>query len=244
MSQGLKRKRALTKRSEGQLKRMRIGPVGSIASKVSTRRRSSARGIENKYLDVQTQVQTTSSTASINVINGVALGDAGYQRDGREVTNLSLELTVYYEPAVAANTTYFARALVVWDASPNGVLPAIGDILQLVQSTGAVTSDPLSYPNQDFRKRFTILRDHRALLPTSNAVAGGGFEVTGTPSSNSETQWKWHIPLKGIQTDYTGTGSLIANIMTGALYFIHLNQDSSMVSDWNIVWNSRLKFNA
>jgi len=237
----LKRKR--TTGAMGQLKRQR-SVVDQIGAKVAVKRRSVSRGLESKYMDVQTQIQTTSSTASLNVINGVALGDGSYQRDGREVTNISLDLTVYYEPAVAANTTYFARAFVVWDASPNLVLPAIADILQLVQSTGAVTTDPLSYPNQDNRKRFTILRDHRVLLPTTNAVAGGGFEVNGTPSSNSETQWKWHIPLKGIQTDYSGTGSLISNIHSGALYFIHLNQDSSLITDWNIVWNSRLKFNA
>lgn len=240
MSQGSLKRKRLTKRSEGQLKRMRLGPVASIEAKVSVRRR---RGVEEKkYLDVQTQVQATSTTAVINIINGVATGDQAWNRDGREINNLSLELTAYYEPAVASNTLYFARAMVVWDASPNLVLPAIADILQMTDSTGTLTSDPLSYPNQDNRKRFTVLRDHRTLLPTSNTVAGGGFEVTGNPSSDNQLQWKWHIPLKGIQTDFTGTGSLIANIASGALYFIHLSQDSTLISDWQIIWNSRLKF--
>lgn len=238
----MKRKRVSVNSIQSRRKKPRLGPVESISAKVALKKRRINTTEERKYLDVQTQVQTTSTTASINVVNGVASGENGWNRDGREIQNLSLELTAYYAPAAASNDLYFARAMVVWDAAPGGTLPGISRILQMVDNAGTTTTDPLALPNQDNKKRFTILRDHRVLLPTSNTIAAGGFEVNANPSSNNELVWKWHIPLKGIVTEFTGTGAVIANITQGALYFIHFNQDSSLISDWNIIWSSRLKY--
>jgi len=93
-------------------------------------------------------------------------------------------------------TSSALRLLVVYDHSPNGVLPAITDII--------TTNDVNGVNNLNNSDRFLILKDFYpySMVPLNVAIAESFFKSMGA----------------GLQQVWSGTGGTIADITTGAIY--------------------------
>lgn len=238
----LKRKATATKGSKRTKRRKLV--IDNVAAKISLQGGAYSRRMEAKYVDIATIQQPLTSTPSINLVNVTTVGSNSYQRVGREQFNDFITIKGYIRPSTAASDNFYTRLALVWDSAPNGVTPSYGDIFQTLDQLGIPTSDPLSGPNMNNRKRFTVLRDQTLLLPTSQSFGSGAFGVDGnTCTENNNMHFKWYIPLKGIPTEYKGDSISYSDVVYGALWFIHVNQDPALLSqDWDILWTSRLKF--
>jgi len=153
-----------------------------------------ARGNEKKFMDVQLLYTSWNvSNSYIVLLNGVATGTDYNTRIGREVTMRST-----YQRMFISDPTNIqqVRCMLVYDKQPTGVLPAITDILEY--------NDANSPNNLNNRDRFTIISD----------------KVYTTSPQGTEIRFvKKYKKLRTVTT-YNNTGNGIADISTGALYFV------------------------
>lgn len=192
------------------------------------------RAAEVKGVDVALSVNpvlyTTNTSGNFILINPVQQGDGPQNRDGREIVlkNLRLKLSLvgkHYVEAVTGDVYGGScRVVVVWDRSPNGVLPNFDYVFGQVSQSGvnsATWATPLNYI---YMSRFKVLRDMQVDFhpPGGNAMLPG-VANTGTQGRiYNEINIDEFIPFKAgkYKTVYAGTADplTISNIGTGALY--------------------------
>jgi len=132
----------------------------------------------------------------LSFIAGIATGTSAGQRVGRKTLLKSL-LVRWNTSYASANS---ARLMVVYDHSPNGVLPLITDILNINSLNGI--------NNLDNSDRFIILKDFylNTQIPDGQLFKAESFFL------------KWPEGLQQVWTA-AGTGT-IADCTTGALYIM------------------------
>lgn len=149
---------------------------------------------EKKFIDTNTVYTAWNvSRTYIVLLNGVATGTDYNTRIGREVT-----MSSYYHRMFISDTTNIqqVRCMLVYDKQPAGALPAITDILQY--------NDANSPNNLNNRDRFIVVSD----------------KVYTTSPQGVEIKFvKKYKKLRTVTT-YNNTGNGIADIATGALYFV------------------------
>lgn len=153
-----------------------------------------ARGQEKKFIDTNVVYNAWNVNRSyIVLLNGVATGTDYNTRIGREVTMKSYYLRMFITDATNIQQV---RCMLVYDKQPAGVLPAITDILQYNNA-----NSPNNLNNRD---RFVIVSD----------------KVYTTSPQGTEIRFvKKYKKLRTVTT-YNNTGNGIADIATGALYFV------------------------
>lgn len=169
---------------------------------------------ELKYNDtiLSSQYNCVLPSSTILLVNGLAVGDDDTNRDGRRVYNDHVEVRgdFYYSSAVSAHAVDQVRGILVYDKQPNGAAPAVTDIL-------AGTGNPDCPYNMNNSGRFDILWDKCWGLP---------YVPAATTAMVKFPILKEIIPVKR-STQYSGTGSTIANIATGSLYLIWIGSQAS-----------------
>jgi len=148
----------------------------------------------------------------ISELNCVTQGAASYQRIGNKILMKSLDLRFNVYMAGTAAAYNGVRYLVIYDSSPNGAFPAYTDIF-----SDNISGTPSFHSkiNMANRARFTVLRDR--MLPMTAGTVTGFLTVKEYIKLKHETQFK------------TTTGA-IADITTGALYFVAFATVSSSAS--------------
>jgi len=167
------------------------------------------------------------------LMNGMPEGTAVNERVGRQITVKSIELRGYFV-CIASTTQRVIRVAVVYDRSPNGVMPTYTDIFR--PQTGALLTNlslPVYPPNLNNRARFDILYD------CQHTTSGGSSSTTNTYPSP-------HFDIKidaVLGTVYMGSGALIGSIQGGALYIVFA--DSTEVVNprtFDVYWTTRVRY--
>jgi len=183
-------KRAKKSRDSGSsTKRSRSkGPSGGVKAMdyvyAAAPRGGPPRGPEKKAVDNAVAVYEFNDTGTIGHIGGTVPGSGRWQRIGRQMNYRSVHIkgTIYIAtPNVGTVSNEYARLVLVYDKSPNGSTPSMGDILADVDSAGAVTTNSFSGLNLNNSKRFLILRDGRFCLP-----GNAGAQAMTLTSTNTE----------------------------------------------------------
>lgn len=166
----------------------------------------------------------TGTNANVTLLNVVQEGTSFYQRVGRKIEMKSLHIKGYIIPQAIANTAPdFIQWAVVYDRQPSlaAALPIYSSIFQDVSAAGAAVSSVWASVNLDDRDRYVVLRNKRIWMPTNTAVAGTN------PSQNliqtgEQLMINEFIKLGNLTSQYGPTANpiTIANIATGALYFV------------------------
>lgn len=160
-----------------------------------------------KFKDLANAAYNMDTTGSITLIpDAIAVGAGENQRLGSQIILKSL----WCRGTATSNTTTdvtSGSALIVWDKTPNLLLPAITAILD--------SANYRSFPLDAARRRFTILKRL-------------DFEFSGnrtTPATGKENQnVSFFLPLpKGAVMEYNdaiATTGAITTVVSGALYLV------------------------
>jgi len=175
---------------------------------------------EKKNIDVSGTCASAAANTWSNLLflNPIVQGTAIGQRVGRKVILKSL--LVRWQATQGAVGSY--RIMVVYDHSPNGALPVIGDILLNAGALGQNASNNLA--NND---RFLILRD---FYPRSTITDG---------QNGQSDSFFVRFPDGGLQNVWTDaiTGA-IADCTTGAIYIMAV----SWAGTNNVILTSRIRY--
>lgn len=99
--------------------------------------------------------------------------------------------------------------MIIYDAQANGATPAITDILQ-----NGTYESPMNLNNRD---RFRVLADKFYAMGANNYTTG--TLVAGSPMPRICSIFKKFR----LETIYSGTGSTVASIQSGAFYLLVIN---------------------
>jgi hypothetical protein len=175
-------------------------------------------GIEKKFIE-NVQAVANLATAGIFLVNGVIIGNDFNNRVGREIKMKSLYMRLSAANLVDQESTL--RIMLVYDKQPNGVGPAITDIL---------TSADVNAPNNlNNRERFIVITDK---VRTCSTAAQRSFWIKKYKPLNTSTQ-------------YSGSGATIASIATGAMYLILIPQVTSTgapSANYSVGYQVRVRF--
>lgn len=113
---------------------------------------------EFKLIDTYAGAQYTYNTGLGNffLLNGVSQGDGQSSRDGRIITNRSVQLKLLFRAAGLANIRSNVRWILFIDLEPHGVPPVATDLLDTATTSPGLL---LASRNLDNRNRFIILKD-------------------------------------------------------------------------------------
>lgn len=172
---------------------------------------------ERKVGDIN-QSQESSDQGLINFVNNIAGGNENTQRIGIQHVNLSSLLTANVDINGGIVPTN-VKCWLVWDKSPNGLQMTFA---QLLQSVGAATT---SARNLQFSLRFRVLWSRSITLDIFNQ--NKRFKVFKRMRLKS----RWLSPVNGI-----------ANLQTGALYFLHISDIDALDNPPIVDFSHRLRF--
>jgi len=193
---------------------------------------------EVRTLDVP-QTTTTLSAVPIGIpLNVCQSGTAIWQRDGNIINMKSLKLRGQIVN-IATTVQSSMRILVVYDNMNNGTIPPITTILQNIDQNGAATTGVFTELSPMQRDRFKIIRDIQVLLPSVTNTAGvltNDFILESTQDFSVNTYMK----LGGLQAFFSSnsTPAVIGDLTKGGLFLFVIGLNTN----WNFVWNSRLRF--
>lgn len=197
-----------------------------VSSAVAVPPRTTPRGWpagpEWKFKD--TPVLTTINTVfGVSLLNGLRTGTSSSERIGQKVLMRTLELRLFMQ-AKPGSTTQWTRCMVVLDRQPNGIYPALTDVL--------VSQDVYAPRNLSFRKRFKILWDKVLILNQT---------TTGSPNSvfrKSFLNFKFPILV-----DYNQfiTGA-ITDITSNSLLFLFFGQNPLGATDATMYMYGRMRY--
>lgn len=192
---------------------------------------------EYKFVDTSLGIGTSGGYSTLNpgtaptfqLLNGLQLGTAAYQRIGNKIAMKSLYWSVAFglqssdaDPATDTGINNVpVRFMIVYDKQANGVLPTLGDLLSGFSGIGNATArafDVNSPNNLNNRDRFIVLADKRFILQT------------GGPSSRYIKKYK----RLNTSVSYKSGATVgdISDITSGSLFCVYYRDaDLSGVTD-------------
>lgn len=223
------------KATRAQMRRVQYASSRSVARRPPTV--VSRGGTEIKQVDFELSPAavpeqgsaglTFTTGGSINVVNLVKTGSGFYNRVGRKVTlrSLRVKFTLADEMAASSETqAAHLRILVVYDTSPNGVLPLVSDILQDINQDGGTSTSWVSDLNQNNRDRFRILRDMNSERPEVYNDVNNVRTSSGVVDQQFGTEYfdEYIKTVRGWDTCYKSDASpiTIADCSSGAVYVV------------------------
>lgn len=197
----------------------------SIYSKYAT---PSIKGPTVKRMDValanQNYAATGTSAGAVALCLGIAQGDGENQRDGIHIRlkDITFRGEIFAAPAGSGYVdSDVLRTMLVYDRSPNGVLPNFTEIVYNNGTAGSSSIDPPSFRNRD---RFLILRDwlHSTNDFTATVAAGVPTYTSHGPLENATPMvFKAYKNFKfQLDTKYLGNSAAIGSIQAGAIYVV------------------------
>lgn len=208
------------------------GRIGDPGHRSSTK--------ELKAIDFNQATFAMDTTASFQLLNGVAEGTDFNNRVGRRVRLKNVKLDWWYSPTGLASAADFYRHIVFYDKQPNGATPSLADVLTSINSSGTASSTAQDYMNLNNRDRFQILLDERIAVPEGTAVATG---QTAVIYGSEKLRVSRFIDLKSLKTQFNGTSGTIASISTGSLYFMSVSLiNANTAYPFNCQFASRVRY--
>lgn len=230
------------------------GTTGSYGNTgvVTTR----SRGGEVKSMDVissnlavtRTADWTFNQTALIVPINCVTPGSSSWNRIGRKIALKSVHINGNLSVANANNeilNPQYCRMILIYDKSPNGALPNIGDIIQ-DQPQGALDThytDWLSGLNLNNKDRFEFIRDAKWTLPCGNTSIGAVSPGIITATSD-KLNMNVYVKLRDRETHFKGDSAPggIGDIATGSLLLVCIGNLPAGQEIWDYKITTRLRY--
>lgn len=219
---------AASARAVGQL--LRLGAGGEVKSVDTTFANAASTGVNNGSL---------SQTPLTLVLNDVVPGSQPWQRVGRRINIVSIQVKAHILPLSGALTGANAatiRVCLVYDKQPNGAYPLLTDIFNNRMADGNTNGASLALLNPDNTRRFRLLRDWHFNV---NQLSNSGFALLdSTESTALELSFykKCNLPVQ-----FDADAQAITSIEQGALYFI--GYDSSNASaKWFVSGTVRIRY--
>jgi len=199
-----------------------------------------------KYVDYHTTTLRVCSDIRITLLNGIACGTESYQRVGRVVMAKNLKLSITFSMITSVVLTFpgdMARLIVLWDKQGT-TTPVASDILWDVSAAGTTQTSYVGFKNPNNKERFVHLYDKRFQLPSYIVTVANSVASTPCPQMPNITEWRpdIDIDLDGLMTRYKDTGSTIASISEGALYFFILGTTPNATAGWNVTFKARYSY--
>jgi len=161
--------------------------------------------MERKLVDTASASYALDTTGSVTLINGCAQGSDFTNRIGRKYSNVAVQLEgLALLTAVAAGPLKY-RIMLIYDAQPNGALPAITDVL--------TASTSRAFMNLNNRDRFKVICDLNDVLGLTDI--GANAAAADTTVKNVSVYKKINL-----ETICDGTTAAIGDIQTGSLLLL------------------------
>lgn len=179
-------------------------------------------GKETHLFDMGATTFASDTTGTVQLLNGVAQGTDYGNRVGRRITMTSVFIRGTLKSNSTNPTAAQARILLVLDRETNGVVPAIGDVLSTVTTTGNV--------DLDNTERFTILMDQ--------TLAVKPYFATQIEYIPFKFYKKIRLPAK-----YIGTGATVASVGENGLFLMTLGDftaGTATAPEW--ILTARMRF--
>lgn len=111
---------------------------------------------------------TLNTTASVKLLNNIAVGNASYNRRGRQVQMKGLRVLVntYPNSHVGSPVIFYVKMALVYDRQPNRSIPTYDDIFKGLDTSGIEIIDVYQFPNKNNKDRFVILKTWECLNGT------------------------------------------------------------------------------
>lgn len=195
-----------------------------------------------------TSTSGLNGTGAVICLNLVRAGSSFFNRIGRriELKNITFSAIIAPLRTSTAATSEYVRILIVYDRQTNGANPAIADILQSTDQSGANTTSSFSGINLNNRDRFRIFADERITLPNITVVGA----ITTSPSVDIDPMKttfniKRFIKLGRELTQYKADSApaVVGDIATGGLFLVFLGSTGAGAESYAVNWESRVRFN-
>ena len=182
---------------------------------------------ESNFVDTAVSFIEFNNGGNIRLMATIPQGTSVNQRIGKRAYYRSVTLrgAIFSGPSVSLNDN---SMLIIYDKRPNGVLPAVTDIL--------TATTPNGFMNDNNSGRFEVIRR------IDIATAGSSTAPTGTSIINLDH----YIPMKSRPIVFeSGAGGAISDIDSGALYLLCTSSTSSgaLCSSANISYRIRFSEN-
>lgn len=204
--------------------------------------------VEEKLMDVSLGAinviaSTVNTNTNVYLLNGIPSGSSFFNRVGRYVTlkevHVHSEFRFFNQPEAGTGETHglLLRVVLVWDERPGGVIPPWNVMFREADPVIGTVATILSQENPFQGGRFRILHDQIIRFqPTFSSVSSPGNAWTSEYVD-------FTVPLNGAVSQYSGTGSTVADVATGALYLgLRASANTSTQSCETFFKCSRLKF--
>lgn len=191
------------------------------------------------------------STGTILALNMIQAGSSMFNRIGRrlEMKSIRLNCQISVLGVTRASAQDYGRIMIVYDRQPNGAYPAITDVIQDTDQTGANVTNAYSGLNMNNRDRFVTIMDKRMVLPAVTNTAGAITNAFPNGTEDGPAGYQAGISefrnLSNLITHYKADSNpaVIGDISTGGLFIISLANIAAASENYNILtWNSRLKY--
>jgi len=183
-----------------------------------------------------------STTPSISLINGIALGTEVFNRIGRKTRMHSLQIIGRFAPYTNVPVTDKVRIVIVYDrqGSTAGTAPVWGEVFSSQDAAGTVSATNWAFNNSSNFERFLILADDRFTLP--NAPTAAVNVANNLMDYNQKTMYKKFIKLKNLTTHFGQVGVSAALPTTGAIYLMVMGEVPLATAPYSFDWCGRLRF--
>lgn len=183
-------------------------------------------------------------TGQLATLNTVTAGSSFYQRIGRRIELLSVEIRGNIGSVRTVTASDFCRLLIIYDRQPNGAVPNLADVLQNVNGSGTATSTAYAGINLNNRDRFDIIMDKKIILPTQTITAGV-LTNPGWVDPVAETfNIKAFRKLGNRITQYKADTNppVIGDIASGALYLMTVGSQPTGSEGFQLGFSTRVRF--
>jgi len=180
------------------------------------------KGVDHHEFHFVPLLSGQTATDGVLLINSIREGTGSFERIGRNVWMESVRvrgfIRFFFQPE--ANFFPYIRLIIVYDRTPSGAQPVFSDVFQITDSGGS-DSTPAMYCPVAFEntKRFRVLSDWEVQCPS--VFTQGTLPGTAT-DYHLDVPFDKYIPLKNLESQYSGTGVGISNISTGGLYLFYI----------------------
>jgi len=187
---------------------------------------------ERKVIDTTVATYPINTTGSVTLLNGISTGDDFTNRDGRQVTAVSVQARGFITADLSGGgdvAAQMVRFLLVVDQQINGgALPTATTLLEEASGT--------SFNNLNNRDRFKVLHDSVLTLGPISRTATQSF--SGGSSVHTIDVYKpCQIPVL-----YEGTAATIGSISSGAIYALFMGTTAAGTADAFAVMSFRVRF--
>lgn len=182
----------------------------------------------SKIIDTNVNITNITTTPTVTLLNGVALGSDETNRVGRKIWMEKLCFNWGVFPEDTATDITLWRFIIAYDAQANSAAPAWLDLMK--------ETSTLSQYNNDNVDRFSILLDTQGFSGKQQDTATQAMSNSPTTFTNQE-----ELDIDAL-TIFSGTGATVASISTGSLYLFYMASGTAGTSS-DLIYSSRVYFN-